>query len=65
MTMMNFAKFMVFMAELAKIMYPWDQQRVKCFLEYLWPDNAEKMKAMHIDEHVKKLLDENIWLAVG
>lgn len=59
--MMNFRKFVVFMAELAKLMFPWDQQRVKGFIDFLWPETILPGKVIHLDEHMKKLLDESIW----
>jgi len=60
-TMMTLPKFLVFMAELARLMFPWEQSREKSFSEFLWPTQVERGKSMYIDELTKKVLDEAIW----
>lgn len=59
--MMNFQKFLIFLGELAKMMFPWEQTRIKLFMNFLFPENPDRLKTIHMDEHMKKLFDENIW----
>lgn len=60
-TVLNFKKFTFFMEKLSKLMFPWEEQRIANFTNFIWPPNPPK--PIHLDESLKKLLDIDLWKA--
>jgi hypothetical protein len=48
----------MFLSDVSKLMYPWEQESKNNLVKYLFGQSTEKIKIMHMDEHMKKILDE-------